>query len=63
MNTERSKPFPGTICPVMSRAANIALCRGDKCAWWIEVYTTELNRVYGCAKALQPCMHEGLFRV
>lgn len=60
------------ICPEMSRPNldvempvyfEFVECQEHKCRLWIEVYTTEGERVNGCAKELGPRMHEGLLRV
>jgi hypothetical protein len=38
-------------------------CCESSCQFWVEVFTTEGLRHSGCAIALQPQTHEGVFRV
>ena len=60
------------ICPIMTAAPHSdpdgvifapVYCQKNQCQLWIEVFTTELVRVQGCAHALAPQMVDGQLRV
>jgi len=64
MTNEKICPFMSTGHPDFTHGDHqMVKCQENKCRLWIEVFTTELHRIQGCAYELQPQMVDGQLRV
>lgn len=62
--SEKICPYLSTGHPAYKHEQNqMIMCQENKCQLWIEVFTTEMIRVQGCAIALKLQMVDGLLRV
>ena len=59
----RPKQAIGTGEPLEHGAFQEVLCKKWACQLYVEVYTTEVQRMNGSAFELQPSMIDGQFRV